>query len=171
MFNVILIKVSSIQCVLRKKKVVKATHRFFFPSSGILFIMAALDTETALGQKKDGLTTLHTFGNTEIGCSYSCQVLEMVDSMYVWVGKAGNPAEMVMVNFVTSCNSKYDKSRPLTTSIMDGPFDSKAEALSQRLSQRTGKHIFVSYNVDCSDDETFLIEKNIVENMKGLDLL
>lgn len=133
--------------------------------------MATTEIEVGDGEGVEGLTKLYTFGNSEIGCDYSCQVLQMVGSMYVWLGKGGNPAEMVMVNLVTSCNSKYDETRPLTTTIMDGAFDAKAEALSQRLSQRTGKHIFVSYNLDSNDDEALMVEKSVVQHMKGLNLL
>ena len=112
-------------------------------------------------------TVIHNFCHQELDCDFSCQVLKMVDSIYLWVGGNGEN-DHNMLNFVTSCKSRYDDSRPLTAAIMNGSFEARAGDIAERLCQRTGKHVFVSYNIDCNDHQAFLIERKVVEQMKAL---
>ena len=71
-------------------------------------------------------TVIHNFCHQELDCDFSCQILKMVGSIYLWVGGNGENNHN-MLNFVTSCKSRYDDSRPLTAAIMNGSFEARAD--------------------------------------------
>ena len=65
----------------------------------------------------------------------------------------------------------YDDTAPLTTTVIDGPLDALAQELSSRLNMRAKKPIFLSYNVEASDEKNFAIEKFIGDKLKSLKLI
>eukprot|EP00943_MAST-04B_sp_MAST-4B-sp1_P001177 g1177.t1 len=111
---------------------------------------------------------VHSFSCDELGSEFVCQIIEMVDSLYVWVGDAKTKN---MGNLVTAMQSRYDKNAPLTTTIMNGPQDTAAEEFSSRLNLRAKKTIFLSYNVECDDAKSLQVEKMVGEKLKSLNLI
>lgn len=125
-------------------------------------------TMAALEQTQEPKLKVHSFSNDEIGSEFSCQIIEMLDSLYVWVG---DERSRTMNNLVTAMKSVYDDTAPLTTTVIDGPFDTLAEELSSRLNMRAKKPIFLSYNIEASDEKNFAIEKFIGDKLKSLNLI
>ena len=127
--------------------------------------MAAMAAPTEIQEPK---LRVHAFCNDEIGSEFSCQIIELLDSLYVWVG---DEKSMNMNNLVTAMKSIYDNTAPLTTTVIDGPLDALAQELSSRLNMRAKKPIFLSYNVEASDEKNFAIEKFIGDKLKSLKLI
>ena len=84
--------------------------------------MAAMAAPTEIQEPK---LRVHAFCNDEIGSEFSCQIIEMVDSLYVWVG---DEKSLNMNNLVTAMKSIYDDTAPLTTTVIDGPLDALAQS-------------------------------------------
>lgn len=121
-----------------------------------------------VNQTMNNKLKVHSFSCDELGSEFSCQIIEMVDSLYIWVGdvKAQN-----MNNLVTAMQSRYDTNAPLTTTIINGPLDTTAEEFSSRLNLRAKKPIFLSYNVECNDEKSLLVEKLVGDKLKELKLV
>ena len=75
-----------------------------------------------------------------------------------------------MNNLVTAMKSIYDDTAPLTTTVIDGPLDALAQSFLQAEYARK-KPIFLSYNVEASDEKNFAIEKFIGDKLKSLKLI
>ena len=83
----------------------------------------------------------------EIGAMcVACEVLCMRESYYVWVGQPENHS---MGSLAAAFGSRISGGLPSTTELLGGGEDSAS--IAQRLTQRTGKAMFVSCNVASSE--------------------
>ena len=117
---------------------------------------------------------IHTFSKTFMNKAISGQIVVLDSSFYVWIGLPG--ADACMGNLVTSIKTRFEchDTLPIATSILSNSGDSVAKSISQKLTRRTGKMCFVSYNLtDIHGDgssEMFVL-KTLVEELKILELL
>ena len=87
----------------------------------------------------------------EIGAMrVACEVLCMRDSYYVWLGQ---PDSRSMGSLAAAFGSRISGGLPSTTELIGGGDDSAG--IAKRLTQRTGKAMFVSCNV-ASDEARFM---------------
>ncbi|XP_019398227.1 PREDICTED: proteasome assembly chaperone 4 [Crocodylus porosus] len=88
------------------------------------------------------------------------QAMRLRDSLFLWVGSAPLLGSLA----VAMCSPR--DSIPVSTSLLGDPSDTTSNSLAQRLARKTKKQIFVSYNLQNTDNSfTVLIEKRIKEEM------
>jgi hypothetical protein len=104
------------------------------------------------------------------GTEFAVQIITMSGSMYLWIG-SGDTRNQQMNNLTaaltsrsTSSSSSSCSGEPSVATIFEGGIsdDSSlfAEGLAQRICQRTGQVVFVSYNLPmpASPDEALMME-------------
>lgn len=90
-----------------------------------------------------------------------CHVVKMKDSLYMWIGDAKNP---VMNDLSLALLSRYDPV-PLSTKVLGAVADTTSTNMAQRLSKKTGKPIYVSFNVNVDNITLPGVEKSIQEEL------
>ena len=108
--------------------------------------------------------SVHTFTGQCMETKYCIQVLQMVESVYVWVGGAGDTSQ---ANLAIALISGADPSNPAVSGLL-GDADGAGD-LASLLTQRSKKLCYVSYNVATRDVMvTHAIQKRIVQELDKL---
>ena len=103
----------------------------------------------------------HNFNSVIFGTPVHFSVLKMQDSFMLWVGS--KPAELT--NLAMAMATKFD-AVPMVTSIMGDASNPSSSSLSQKLSRRSKKQVFVSYNLPTGDGLMMPeVEKKLIEEM------
>lgn len=89
--------------------------------------------------------THHQFADTIGRVNVFFQVISMKDSFYIWIGDTGH-----FQNLAVGIKSKFDKF-PLSTLIMGNQADYMSVSWANKLTQKTGKQVFVSHNLSICD--------------------
>ncbi|XP_015122850.1 proteasome assembly chaperone 4 [Diachasma alloeum] len=94
--------------------------------------------------------------------SYTCQIMKMEESFYVYVGKAGDES---MNDLTYSFLSAYDN-LPVATRLLGAVGNPLSAPLASKLTKLSGKSVYVSFNLDIHRRMMPCIEKRIAEEFK-----
>ncbi|GAA6098419.1 proteasome assembly chaperone 4 [Tachysurus ichikawai] len=88
-------------------------------------------------------------------------VMKLTEGFWLWVGTSS-----VLSNLAVSMSSRFD-SMPLSTLLLGDSSDTTPTSLAQRLTKKTKKQVFVSYNLPVTDSNlTMLVENRIKKEME-----
>ncbi|CAB1323991.1 unnamed protein product [Coregonus sp. 'balchen'] len=105
--------------------------------------------------------TVHDFSEKILEQTVHFHVMKLNGGFFLWVGS--NP---VLSNLAVSMESKFD-SMPLSTLVLGDPSETTQNSLAQRLTKRTKKQVFVSYNLPMTDSNlSLLVENRIKKEME-----
>ncbi|XP_043575408.1 proteasome assembly chaperone 4 isoform X1 [Chiloscyllium plagiosum] len=89
-------------------------------------------------------------------------VLRMKDSFFLWVGSTPT-----LSNLAVAMCTKFDP-MPVSTLILGDSSDTTPNSVAQRLAKKTGKQVFISYNLPSTNTSLSLqVENRIKEEMKA----
>ncbi|XP_051500478.1 proteasome assembly chaperone 4-like [Myxocyprinus asiaticus] len=103
------------------------------------------------------LITVHDFCEKILEQQVHFHVMKMSGGFFLWIGS--NP---VLSNLAVSMNSKYG-SMPLSTLVLGDTSDTTPNSLAQRLTKKTKKQVFVSYNLPLTDSNLLLLVENRIK--------
>ncbi|XP_036438176.1 proteasome assembly chaperone 4 [Colossoma macropomum] len=113
------------------------------------------------GQSAVEAISVHDFSEKLLEQVVHFHVMKLTGGFFLWVG-----ASPVLSNLAVSMNSKFD-SMPLSTLVLGDSSDTTPNSLAQRLTKKTKKQVFVSYNLPVTDSNlTLLVEKRIRKEME-----
>ncbi|XP_060770054.1 proteasome assembly chaperone 4 [Neoarius graeffei] len=87
-------------------------------------------------------------------------VMKLTGGFLLWVGTSP-----VLSNLAVSMNSRFD-SVPLSTLVLGDSSDTTPTSLAQRLTKKTKKQVFVSYNLPVTANLMMLVENRIKKEME-----
>ncbi|KAL7888729.1 hypothetical protein AOLI_G00037030 [Acnodon oligacanthus] len=113
------------------------------------------------GQSAVEAISVHDFSEKLLEQVVHFHVMKLAGGFFLWVG-----ASPVLSNLAVSMNSKFD-SMPLSTLVLGDSSDTTPNSLAQRLTKKTKKQVFVSYNLPVTDSNlTLLVENRIRKEME-----
>ncbi|KAL6485817.1 hypothetical protein MHYP_G00052090 [Metynnis hypsauchen] len=113
------------------------------------------------GQSAVEAISVHEFSEKLLEQVVHFHVMKLTGGFFLWVG-----ASPVLSNLAVSMNSKFD-SMPLSTLVLGDSSDTTPNSLAQRLTKKTKKQVFVSYNLPVTDSNlTLLVENRIRKEME-----
>ncbi|KAK9956992.1 hypothetical protein ABG768_014690 [Culter alburnus] len=105
--------------------------------------------------------TVHDFSEKILEQQVHFHVMKLSGGFFLWIGSSP-----VLSNLAVSISSKYD-SVPLSTLVLGDTSDTTPSSLAQRLTKKTKKQVFVSYNLPMTDSNlTLLVEDRIKKEME-----
>ncbi|KAG9282546.1 proteasome assembly chaperone 4 isoform X1 [Astyanax mexicanus] len=105
--------------------------------------------------------SVHDFSEKLLEQVVHFHVMKLRGGFFLWVGSSP-----VLSNVAVSMNSKFD-TMPLSTLVLGDSSDTTPISLAQRLTMKTEKQVFVSYNLPMPDSSlTLLVEKRIKKEME-----
>ncbi|MCJ8750028.1 hypothetical protein PDJAM_G00194190 [Pangasius djambal] len=105
--------------------------------------------------------SVHDFSEKLLEQMVHFHVLKLTGGFFLWVGTSP-----VLSNLAVSMNSRFD-SMPLSTLVLGDSSDTTPTSLGQRLTKKTKKQVFVSYNLPVTDSNlTLLVENRIKKEME-----
>ncbi|XP_062857243.1 proteasome assembly chaperone 4 [Trichomycterus rosablanca] len=108
----------------------------------------------------DDTIVIHDFSEKLLEQMVHFHVMKLNGGFFLWVGNSP-----VFSNLAVSMNSKFD-SMPLSTMVLGDSSDTTPSSLAQRLTKKTKKQVFVSYNLPVADSSlTLLVENRIKKEM------
>ncbi|MBN3309175.1 PSMG4 protein, partial [Amia calva] len=110
--------------------------------------------------EEDGIS-IHNFSEKILEQNVHFHVMKMKDGFFLWIG-----ANAHLSNLAVAMCSKYD-SVPLSTLVLGDASDTTPNSLAQRLTKKTKKQVFVSYNLPTTEANlTLLVENRIKKEME-----
>ncbi|NP_001373285.1 proteasome assembly chaperone 4 [Danio rerio] len=103
--------------------------------------------------------SLHDFSEKFLEQRVYFHLMKLSGGFFLWVGTATNP---LISNLAVSILSRTD-SAPLSTLVLGDTSDTTASALAQRLTKKTKKQVFVSYNLPVTDSNLLLLVENRIK--------
>lgn len=106
--------------------------------------------------------TTHSFKDSILGQSRSFYFVFMSDSFLVWIGNSAHPNfSQLSVALLHSLSNKA-----VASNLFGNWGDQTSTSLASKLSQRTKKQVFVSYNLGSDDlNLSSLVERRIVQEI------
>ncbi|ROL45227.1 Proteasome assembly chaperone 4 [Anabarilius grahami] len=105
--------------------------------------------------------TVHDFSEKILEQQVNFHVMKLSGGFFLWIGSSP-----VLSNLAVSIGSKYD-SVPLSTLVLGDTSDTTPSSLAQRLTKKTKKQVFVSYNLPMTDSNlALLVEDRIKKEMQ-----
>ncbi|KAL1022706.1 hypothetical protein UPYG_G00031300 [Umbra pygmaea] len=101
--------------------------------------------------------TVHDFSEKILEQVVHFHVIRLSGGFFLWVG-----SKPVLSNLAVSMNSTFD-SMPLSTLVLGDASDATPNSLAQRLTKRTKKQVFVSYNLPVTDSNLSLMVENRIK--------
>ncbi|XP_073673267.1 proteasome assembly chaperone 4-like [Garra rufa] len=101
--------------------------------------------------------TVHDFSEKILEHVVHFHVMKLSGGFFLWIGS--NP---VLSNLALAVNSKLD-SMPLSTLVLGDTSDTTPSSLAQRLTKKTKKQVFVSYNLPMTDSNLALLVENRIK--------
>ncbi|XP_010870726.1 proteasome assembly chaperone 4 [Esox lucius] len=101
--------------------------------------------------------TVHDFSEKIMEQTVHFHVIKLVGGFFLWVG-----SKPVLSNLAVSMQSTFG-SMPLSTLVLGDPSDTTPNSLAQRLTKRTKKQVFVSYNLPMTDSNMSLMVENRIK--------
>eukprot|EP01080_Neovahlkampfia_damariscottae_P004081 gene4081-7370_t len=92
---------------------------------------------------------------------FTIDIFVMSDCLWIWIGNEQAPS---LSNLSTAMNSKFS-SVPLCTNIFGPQNDTLVNGLAKKLSMKTKKVVYVSYNLEKSKEHQIYVEKTILQNI------
>ncbi|XP_076844161.1 proteasome assembly chaperone 4 isoform X2 [Brachyhypopomus gauderio] len=105
--------------------------------------------------------TVHDFSEKILEQLVHFHVMKLDGGFFLWVG-----ASAVLGNMALSMSSARE-SLPLCTLVLGDSSETTPSSLAQRLTKKTDKQVFVSYNLPTTDSNlTLLVENRIKKEME-----
>ncbi|XP_072139797.1 proteasome assembly chaperone 4 [Mobula birostris] len=115
--------------------------------------------ENGLGS---GTLSTHDFSERLAGQSVYFHVLRMSGSFFLWVGTAPT-----LSNLAVAMSTRFDPT-PVSSLILGDTSDTTPNSLAQRLAKKTGKQVFISYNLPNTNTNLSLeVENRIKQEMEA----
>ncbi|XP_062925459.1 proteasome assembly chaperone 4 isoform X2 [Mobula hypostoma] len=115
--------------------------------------------ENGLGS---GSLSMHDFSERLAGQSVYFHVLRMSGSFFLWVGTAPT-----LSNLAVAMSTRLDPT-PVSSLILGDTSDTTPNSLAQRLAKKTGKQVFISYNLPNTNTNLSLeVENRIKQEMEA----
>ncbi|KAM9495144.1 proteasome assembly chaperone 4 [Clarias gariepinus] len=112
-------------------------------------------------QARSDTIVVHDFSEKLLEQMVHFHVMKLSGGFFLWVGTGP-----VLSNLAVSMDSRFD-SMPLSTLILGDSSDTTPTSLAQRLTKKTKKQVFVSYNLPVTDSNlTMLVENRIKKEME-----
>ncbi|KAG5275623.1 hypothetical protein AALO_G00122460 [Alosa alosa] len=109
----------------------------------------------------EGSISVYNFSEKLMEQVVHFHVMKLDGGFFLWVGTAP-----VLSNLAVSMSSKFD-STPLSSLVMGDPADPSSSTLAQRLTKRTKKQVFVSFNLPgCPAQLSLLVEERIKKELE-----
>ncbi|XP_067906065.1 proteasome assembly chaperone 4 [Heterodontus francisci] len=118
----------------------------------------------AAGEIGAGVPTLsvHNFSEKLSEQTVHFHVLRMKDSFFLWVGSAPT-----FSNLAVAMCTKFDP-MPVSTLVLGDASDTTPNSVAQRLAKKTGKQVFISYNLPSTCTSLSLqVENRIKQEMSA----
>ncbi|KAI5094438.1 proteasome assembly chaperone 4 [Silurus meridionalis] len=113
------------------------------------------------GQESTEPISLHDFSEKLLEQMVHFHVMKLTGGFFLWVGTSP-----VLSNLAVSMNSRFD-SMPLSSLVLGDSSDTTPTSIAQRLTKKTKKQVFVSYNLPVTDSNlTILVENRIKKEME-----
>ncbi|XP_041040676.1 proteasome assembly chaperone 4 [Carcharodon carcharias] len=104
--------------------------------------------------------SVHNFSEKLSEQTVHFHLLSMKDSFFLWVGSAPN-----LSNLAVAMCTKFDP-MPVSTLVLGDASDTTPNSVAQRLAKKTGKQVFISYNLPSSNTGLSLqVENRIKQEM------
>ncbi|KAJ7986358.1 hypothetical protein DPEC_G00339090 [Dallia pectoralis] len=104
-----------------------------------------------------GAITVHDFSEKILEQTVHFHVIKLTGGFFLWVG-----SKPVLSNLAVSMHSTLG-SMPLSSLVLGDPSDTTPSSLAQRLTKRTKKQVFVSYNLPLTDSNMSLMVENRIK--------
>ena len=101
---------------------------------------------------------IHTFHEKILDVDIYFQVVQLKDSLFLWLGKSKRFGDLSVAMTMTG--------KTPSSSVLIGHSDSHTVLIAQRLSKSTGKQVFVSGDLNFDSLEIPLVDQRIAEEMK-----
>ncbi|XP_028659845.1 proteasome assembly chaperone 4 [Erpetoichthys calabaricus] len=125
--------------------------------------MEVAESANSLPECCEGAISMHNFSEKILEQVIHFHVMKMRECFFLWVGTTP-----VLDNLAVAMCSRFD-SVPLSTLVLGDTSDTTSNCLAQRLAKKTGKQVFVSYNIPRIESNlTLLIENRIKKEMELL---
>ncbi|XP_072929148.1 proteasome assembly chaperone 4 [Hemitrygon akajei] len=109
-----------------------------------------------------GTLSMHDFSERLAGQSVYFHVLRMSGSFFLWVGTAPT-----LSNLAVAMSTRFDPT-PVSSLILGDTSDTTSNSLAQRLAKKTGKQVFISYNLPNTNTNLLLeVENRIKQEMEA----
>ncbi|XP_077056089.1 proteasome assembly chaperone 4 [Siphateles boraxobius] len=104
---------------------------------------------------------VHDFSEKILEQLVHFHVMKLSGGFFLWIGSGP-----VLSNLAVSIGSKYDAA-PLSTLVLGDTSDTTPSSLAQRLTKKTKKQVFVSYNLPMTNSNlALLVEDRIKKEME-----
>uniref|UniRef100_UPI00398F50FC proteasome assembly chaperone 4 n=1 Tax=Pristiophorus japonicus TaxID=55135 RepID=UPI00398F50FC len=114
----------------------------------------------AAGKPGTGSLSVHNFSEKLSEQTVHFHVLRMRDSFFLWVGIAPT-----ISNLAVAMCTKFDP-MPVSTLVLGDASDTTPNSVAQRLAKKTGKQVFISYNLPNTNTSLSLqVENRIKQEM------
>ncbi|XP_016114494.1 proteasome assembly chaperone 4 [Sinocyclocheilus grahami] len=100
---------------------------------------------------------VHDFSEKILEQLVHFHVMKLSGGFFLWVGSSP-----VLSNLALAVSSKYD-SMPLSALVLGDTSDTTPSSLAQRLTKKTKKQVFVSYNLPMTDSNLALLVENRIK--------
>ncbi|XP_069765056.1 proteasome assembly chaperone 4 isoform X2 [Narcine bancroftii] len=108
-----------------------------------------------------GTLSVYDFSEKLAGQSVYFHVLRMSGSFFLWVGTAPT-----LSNLAVAMSTRFDPT-PVSTLILGDASDTTPSSIAQRLAKKTGKQVFISYNLPNTNTSLSLeVENRIKQEME-----
>ncbi|XP_070536137.1 proteasome assembly chaperone 4-like [Ptychodera flava] len=105
-------------------------------------------------------TQIYNFSERLLQQLVHFHALKLTDSVFLWIGTGTANLSSLAVAMTT----KFDNI-PASASLLGETSDTPSMSLAQKLAKKTGKQIFVSYNLQTDPMLLPLVEKRLIEEI------
>jgi len=104
---------------------------------------------------------VHEFSGKLFDSQVHFQCVGLKDSFILWIGT--RPASMT--NLAMAIPTRFDKTPLSVGCLADSESDNISHSLAQKLAKRSGKQVFVSYNLPADYQLLSLVQQRLFEEM------
>ncbi|XP_013409231.1 proteasome assembly chaperone 4 [Lingula anatina] len=108
----------------------------------------------------ESLLSVYNFSGRLKETDVNFHVLKLHDSFMLWIGT--EPAKMDDLSMAMP--TRFD-SMPLGTQVLGESTDLTSTSLAQKLAKKTGKQVFVSFNMAADSELVLRVEERVMEEM------
>ncbi|XP_014219199.1 proteasome assembly chaperone 4 [Copidosoma floridanum] len=106
----------------------------------------------------------HSFHDKLNEVSIDCQIVKMEKSLYLWIGDHNDQSMKDLALAISLVNN--DKKSTVSTKILGPIADELSSNIASRLSKKTGKPVYVSFNLNVDNLTLPLVERRIHQELK-----
>lgn len=107
-------------------------------------------------------SSTYTFTETVADIPVTFYIIKMKSCLFVWIGDKG-----VFENLAVAMNTTYN-AMPIATSVMGHLGNDDSCSLATKLSKKTGKQVFASFNLSKTENNVLLnVSQILMEKIKN----